>query len=740
MNTKKMYRSFILCSVSILFFLCLLSVNGYAQVTREQVVEQARLTYPKVERIHIDSSRGVPLVVRGVLARNIDLRNGNQVQSFFQTSAEVFKINNQTDDFNTKEISTDELGMTHRTLQQEYKGVPVWGSVLKLHATSSNDLREMSGRFVPNLNIDVRASISSERALDIALDDLGPAEYRWQNPAREQMIQEIFDNESRSWKPDPTLMIAPVNGNFDSGEYRLVWKMMIAVDGTKLGNWEYFVDAHTGEIINKYNSMPDITGSGDSNYNGTVSFETHYNSTNHNFELYDATRNIKTYTANNSSNDPGTLVTHTDNDWDQHSNAVDAHWGMKKVYDFWDAVFGRDGYDDSGSLIINTVDYVWDTPSGPDPNNATSMGGGQFLFGSGDGSTFSSVTALDVVGHEFNHAVDDFEADLIYQGESGAIDESLADIMGTAIEFYSTPSEADWLLGEDCYTPGSSGDALRYMNNPKVGNHPDTYQGTNWASTSGGDNGGVHTNSGVLNYAFYLMTEGGSGTNDFGDAYSLSGIGITKTRSIAHRAFTTYFTSSDDYADARERFLSAASDLYGSSGVEYKSVSDAFGAVGIGVRYVAENNFNAGTIKINGYTTGSGSSFFPTDGDSQTLQAIEQNYGSYDRVWNTSGTSESNSTWRKRPQGGSEQKIPGATNISYSFTASSSDHNAAYIADLRKAFNITLNDYSPELGSNFNSVNLSVIEGNTITAPLTQTDNGTTYQFLEWSDGVSDNT
>ena len=207
--------------------------------------------------------------------------------------------------------------------------------------------------------------------------------------------------------------------------------------------------------------------------------------------------------------------------------------------------------------------------------------------------------------------------------------------MGTAIEFYATPAKANWLIGEECYTPNISGDALRYMNNPNLGNQPDTYYGTDWASTSGSDYGGVHTNSGVLNFAFYLMTVGGSGTNDNSVAYSVIGAGIEATRAIAYRALTVYFSTSTDYAAARTGFLSAAADLYGSTSSQYKAVYDAFGAVGVGVQLTAINSFDAGTIKVNGATKNSGFTYYVSSGETQTYEAIPQYYNPYQRVWNT---------------------------------------------------------------------------------------------------------
>jgi len=156
-------------------------------------------------------------------------------------------------------------------------------------------------------------------------------------------------------------------------------------------------------------------------------------------------------------------------------------------------------------------------------------------------------------------------------------------MMGAQVEFHGDPANADWLIGENSRTPGTPGDALRYMHDPNLGNQPDTYQGANWAPTTGWDNGGVHTNSGVANFQFYLLSDGGSGVNDNGDSYSVSGIGITKTSLIWYRAQTNYLTVSAQYADARSGAVNAATDLYGAGSNEVTQVENAWEAVGVGV-------------------------------------------------------------------------------------------------------------------------------------------------------------
>src|SRR6185503_4124215 len=115
--------------------------------------------------------------------------------------------------------------------------------------------------------------------------------------------------------------------------------------------------------------------------------------------------------------------------------------------------------------------------------------------------------------------------------------ESFSDCMGNAMEFWKKPSTASWLVGEEI------GGAFRSMSDPHSFGDPDTYLGTNWYSGSG-DNGGVHTNSSVMNHWFYIVSEGETGTNDNNVSYSISGISLAETQAILFRANTVYFTPS----------------------------------------------------------------------------------------------------------------------------------------------------------------------------------------------------
>ena len=136
----------------------------------------------------------------------------------------------------------------------------------------------------------------------------------------------------------------------------------------------------------------------------------------------------------------------------------------------------------------------------------------------------------------------------------------------------------------DAIGAGGSGGAIRSISNPNAYSQPDTYYGDSWYSGSG-DNGGVHYNSGVQNFWFYLLSVGGSGTNDNGDSYSVTQIGMDAAAAVAYRNLTVYLSSSSQYDDARAGAIQSAIDLYGAGSTEVIAVTNAWYAVGVGDAY-----------------------------------------------------------------------------------------------------------------------------------------------------------
>lgn len=291
--------------------------------------------------------------------------------------------------------------------------------------------------------------------------------------------------------------------------------------------------------------------------------------------------------------------------------ALDAHWGMEKTFDFYLNVFSRNSYDGNGSAIKQYLNSpLTQSNQNGDPNNAFAMSAPYniMVYGMGDGQFMNPVVGLDVAGHEFTHLVvnNNGNGGLVYQGESGALNESFADIFGTSVEFFAGLN-ADWLIGEDITVQSPF---LRSMSNPNATQNPDTYNGLHWTNPNNiqFDNGGVHINSGVQNFWFYLLSQGGSGVNDINNTYVVNGIGINKARQIAYRNLVTYLSPNATYMDSYYGSLQAAQDLYGANSTEFNAVRQAWYAVGIGND---PNNACSGTTSLTAssgtFTDGSGS-------------------------------------------------------------------------------------------------------------------------------------
>lgn len=278
--------------------------------------------------------------------------------------------------------------------------------------------------------------------------------------------------------------------------------------------------------------------------------------------------------------------------------AIDVHWGISQTYDFYDEKFDYQSYDGDGGVIKNY--YNGTAMMMGTQNNAAALQAPQnaMVYGTGDGVNFNPFVTLDVTAHEFTHLIMSNTANLEYSGESGALNESFSDIMGTAVEFYAKGEEGNWDIGETlCITVPF----MRSMSDPNAPAsfsstgiataQPDTYLGTYWAMTGSDDpdNGGVHINSGVPNKWFHLMSEGGSGTNDHSEAYAVTAIGIDKATNIAFSTFTNYMTESTNFNEAYAASLIAVTDLYGAESEEYATVKDAWYAVGI-PRALSVNN------------------------------------------------------------------------------------------------------------------------------------------------------
>ncbi len=491
----------------------------------------------------------------------------------------VYQTSNDVDFVEIKNF-TDQLGQQHVKLQEYYKGIPVAFAHIYAHAQNSR-IKTINGDYFQLNSLNVTPRLSRQAAMQLAIAAVGAKSYMWENPQ-----EAAFMNYE---KPKGELIILPDFQHKNSKKQsaaKLAYKFDIYATDPVSRAYVY-VDAHTGQVLYKdaiiHHAVAD--GGADTRYSGHKTLKT--DSYNGSYRLRDYSRGngIETYDMNEGTNYSNAVdFVDNDNNWSsaEYDNAakdnaaLDAHYGAQMTYDYWMTKHNRNSFDGNGAAIKSYVHYD------KDYDNAY-WNGSVMTYGDGSDTYFDALTSLDVAGHEIGHAICTYTADLTYSNESGAMNEGFSDIWGASIEYFAEPNKQTWLIGEDIERR-SGHDALRSMSDPKSEGQPDTYGGTNWY-TGSSDNGGVHTNSGVLNYWYYLVSVGGNGTNDNGDAYDVAGIGIDKAGKIAYRTESVYLTSSSDYADARSYSIQAAKDLYGAGSAEEQTVTNAWYAVGVGAPY-----------------------------------------------------------------------------------------------------------------------------------------------------------
>ncbi len=284
------------------------------------------------------------------------------------------------------------------------------------------------------------------------------------------------------------------------------------------------------------------------------------------------------YDAQNGSNLPGTLV-RSEGDHASGDPAVnEAYDGAGATYDLFHEIFERNSIDDNGMHLISVVHYL----QGYD--NAF-WNGEKMVYGDGDEDLpesdrlFNRFTiAIDIIGHELTHGVTQFEANLVYRDQPGALNESFSDVFGSLVKQRinnQTASEADWLIGVGLFTGNVNGTAIRSMKNPGtayddpiLGKDPQPGHMNDYVETTS-DNGGVHINSGIPNRAFYAV------------ARELGGFAWEKAGKIWYISLRDKLTATTDFHTAANLTLEVAGDLYGENSTEQNAVKKGWEEVGI---------------------------------------------------------------------------------------------------------------------------------------------------------------
>jgi Zn-dependent metalloprotease len=524
------------------------------------------------------------------------------------------------------------VGQKITRAQHTYKGLRVLGSESVVVTNAAGEIVSVSTSdrrpglapsavtpAAPATPVDMTPTISSGEAIRLATQVVAPnGTHRW-TPSAELLIYPVMKTvraPSAAGKPDEQLNALDVQEVVDRYALAYLVQLRMAQDG-KLVYYDVVVDARNGAVVNQWPALQTVVGTGNSQYNGVVPINTTLSGGT--YQMLDASRGaggkfgaMAITNANHSSPNnpnPGAVYTNTANTWGDgqqynggsttnangQTAAVNALWGLMNTYDANKNVLGWQSLDGN-----NTATYIA-AHVGSSYDNAFYDDSCKCMY-IGDGNSFYSLGSIDVIGHEMSHGVTASTADLIYAGESGGLNESNSDIGGEMVEAYARnggtgtviPATGnDWMMGKEI---SRSGQPLRWMYKPiKDGSSPDA-----WSTSL--KNLDVHYSSGPNNRMFYFLSQGSnaSATSDYYSPYlvktpaAMTGIGNDKAYRIWFKALTTKFTAATNYADARNKVLQAAQELYGATSKEAIAVQRAYAAINVGADIDEEGGGSGG--------------------------------------------------------------------------------------------------------------------------------------------------
>lgn len=523
-----------------------------------------------------DAETGGVLMIENFSKNLPNARKGMQVMAidFLGEVKSALKIQDTDQELEMINMESDELGMTHIQLQQKFKNIPVYGGEIWLHS-KGDKIDVLNGRNFPTPKLSsVTPSITEEQAIEFAMTDVG----------KKSIVQRagVTGKLLSMQKNTSELIIYHKDGNFE--EERLAFNLSIKPN--VLERWTYFIDANNGEVLKKFNNTCSLDGpfTATAKDLNNISRSFGIQQVGSTYYMIDAQRPMYNKTSSKLPDDPiGAIWTidaknskssdmsyahnTSSNGSTWSTTAVSAHFNAGICYEYFRKAFGRNSLDNKGGSIISVINIADDDGKGMD----NAYWNGEFMgYGNGRDAFKPLAGALDVGGHEMTHGVVEATAKLEYQNQSGALNESFADIFGAMID------RDDWTMGEDIIKAGAfpSG-ALRSLSNPNQGGKNDPgyqpktmSQYANLPNTEDGDNGGVHVNSGIPNYAFFLFA-------------SNANVGKDKAEQVYYRALTKYLTRTSKFVDARLAVVRAAADINGDTSPVVAAARKAFDDVGI---------------------------------------------------------------------------------------------------------------------------------------------------------------
>jgi Zn-dependent metalloprotease len=474
-----------------------------------------------------------------------------------------------------KRNEKDNTGRTHIFYNHSLGGVEIEYSELILHSTSDNVYTEIVNDKLIKKIVNQVATVSEIAALKQVLYSFPSNKYAWQDAAAEEELKEEMKNQAATYYPKGILIYAKDKSKFQQKEnYRLCYKFMV-YSLKPFFKKDIYVDAVTGKIFKEMDLLINCNNPATATtlYNGNQQIITDWKAWPWNrFILIDcANRNIHTKYGSGANPEASSSST----TWGTNDQAAtSAHWAAERTWDLFRDVYSRNGTNNANREVKTLVDFTGLI----DNAGYDYSGGGNDKIRVGVTSIGNrTLASLDIMGHEITHGLTRATSGLVYQNESGALNESFSDIFGFLTERRTQPANFDWLIAEDPFFDNPT--FIRNMQNPNLSGiaQPIIYQGNNWEFGQV-DNGGVHRNSGVQNRWFFLLSNGG-----FQNGIAVNGIGIDNAARIAFNTLTVYLGQNSNYNDARNASINATLALFGPCSNQVIAVTNAWAAVGVGV-------------------------------------------------------------------------------------------------------------------------------------------------------------
>ena len=492
--------------ITTLVFLLVINTILRAQNTQESITNFKQQTDAIVT---LNNNFNTAAFVRFPANKHLSLQ-GNSLQEkathFLNQYKSIYKLTSISNSLQFDKIKTDNYGLKNLILKQKYNGVPVFDTQLRFHFDRNDKLTAVNGNFIPSIKINTTPTLNTNEANSIALRTI-----------KNQHI----NNSGEPLQTFSTTLYIFQKGlaqGYNGGNY-LVYEVEIRND-TDVREFLY-IDAHTGAVVEQFTGMEHAL----------------------NRTLYEG--NTATIVWQEGNPFPGAL-----DQWQQNEVVVSSH-----VYNFYKNAFGRISYNNADAPMktinndpgINCPNANW---NGTTANYCT------------------GTASDDVVAHEWGHAYTEYTSNLIYQYQSGAMNESFSDIWGETIDLINNYEDTGeslalrtgcgssdrWRIGEKATAFGG---AIRDMWNPTCNGDPGKVTDTQY-KCGAADAGGVHSNSGVPNHTYALIVDGG-----FYNGQAIAGIGMIKAVHIFWRAQSTYLTRTSDFANLADALEASCTDLIG---------------------------------------------------------------------------------------------------------------------------------------------------------------------------------